>query len=267
MRLKSTIYKWSALLLLNQCFLAELKAAPHVYCEPIFLNGCNLWNNQTILLDSINWQLGITDCTVFDYTSISTTLDRGVSYPMTVTNGGWCGVGVWVDFNNDQGFDSTENLYHNYGNLTSNYTYNFNIMIPGSVNSGSYRMRVLAGWGTDCYTPSANGNGPCGDYQYGNFEDFTLNVSSSPVGVEKISNNISAIEAFPNPAVSSVTVSIKDYNGNESLLQLIDITGNVVRSVPVKNKKEVIDMNDLSKGVYILRYADGVNSRCLRVVK
>ena len=240
------------LILINLCFIAGLNATQHVYCTPSFINGCNLWNNQTIILDSINWSLGSTTCSDNDYTSLSTTLDRGVTYPMTVNNGNWCGCAVWIDFNNDQNFDSTENLYYNYGNISSNYTYIFNITIPANINSGTYRMRVLAGWGTDCFTPSTNGFGPCGDYQYGNYDDFTVNISNASVGIKNISNNsISAIEAFPNPAVSSVTVLINKYTGDESYLELLDITGNIIRSIPVRNEKEVIDMNDLSKGVYI----------------
>ncbi|MFM7729410.1 MAG: GEVED domain-containing protein, partial [Flavobacteriales bacterium] len=132
------------------------------YCSPTFANGCFGWNNKTVVLGSINWALGSSACATSDYTALSTAVSPGQTLPMTVSNGAWCGTGVWVDFNSDFAFDDTENLYHSY-QPSSLQTYNFNITIPANTPSGSYRMRVVAGWGTDCFdNTSTNGYGACG---------------------------------------------------------------------------------------------------------
>jgi hypothetical protein len=95
---------------------------------------------------------------------------------MTVTNGVYCGCSVWVDLNSDGDFDDLdENLYSLYTANATN-TYNFNITIPAATPNGLYRMRVIASWGADGVTVGANGYGACGAYQYGNYDDFTLNV-------------------------------------------------------------------------------------------
>jgi hypothetical protein len=179
MNLKSTFLKLAVILLLTQSVTNISFAGVGGYCSPSFVNSCFSWSNQSIGLDSINWTL--TDCTLSDFTSMSTTVTPGDSVAMSVTSGDWCGCSVWIDFNQDFAFDTIENLFHNYnGNQT--YTYNFYIHIPPGLPPGSYRMRVLAGWGSDGYTEgSGNGWGPCGSYQYGNFDDFTINVAGGCV--------------------------------------------------------------------------------------
>ncbi|MBK5286562.1 MAG: hypothetical protein JJE25_14295, partial [Bacteroidia bacterium] len=156
MNKKSTLVKCIMMLFLSQCILITSDAGAQPYCSPSFSSGCTSWRNQSITLDAINWTLGVSSCTISDYTSDMATLDAGIPYPMTVMNGDWCGCGVWIDFNQDFAFDTTENLFYIY---TANATnaYNFNITIPSSTPTGTYRMRVIAGWGTDCYTVSGNG--------------------------------------------------------------------------------------------------------------
>lgn len=170
--MKKTTLALALLLLIAQITEAQ-------YCSPTFANGCFNWRNQNITLGSINWSIGTTACTTSDYTNLSTTVNAGQTLPMSVTNGSWCGTGVWVDFNSDFTFDDSENLYHSY-QAASVMTYNFNITIPANVPSGSYRMRVIAGWGSDTFTSTGtNGYGACGNYQYGSFQDFTLQVVST----------------------------------------------------------------------------------------
>jgi hypothetical protein len=266
MNLKSTLIKWSMLLLFCQCFIPAANAGTEsVYCNPTFTSGCTNWRNQGVTLGSINWTIGSTSCTVSDYTSTSTTLNPGMSYPMTVLNGDWCGVAVWIDFNQNQVFDAGENLYYHY-NPQAAQTYSFNITIPGGTLPGSYRMRVVSGWGTDCFTTSGNGYGPCGTYTYGNFDDFTVNIIA--VGIPVISDNASPlIEVSPNPASSFVTVTMNSIIGNEASLQLTDLTGKSIQKIKVNSQKEKLDISELPKGIYILSYVDVTQRQNIRLVK
>ncbi len=145
------------------------------YCAPSFVNGCSTWRNQTIDIGSINW-VAPSSCTTWDFTSTSTNVTAGLAETMTVTNANFCGCSVWIDLNADGDFDDVdENLYTMYQPNSSN-TYNFSITVPGSASPGMYRMRVIASWGSDGTSVGANGYGGCGAYQYGNYDDFTLNV-------------------------------------------------------------------------------------------
>ena len=230
-----------------------------VYCEPSFNQGCFSWNNKEITLDSIQWALGATDCTISDYTSISTTLVKGVATPMTVLNGSWCGVGVWIDYDLSGDFDSTENLYYKY-TAGDPQTYNFLITVPIGVPDGAYRMRVIAGWGTDCFTVSANGYGACGIYEYGNFDDFTVNVTSN-VGINE--NQLSAFSLYPNPASNGINL-ISDFIGEKYFI--LDQLGKIVSEGIITSGSSSIDIRSLSNGVYLFRIGDKA-IRSFRVMK
>jgi hypothetical protein len=224
------------------------------YCSPTFANGCTNWRNQAVTLDSIQWTIGSTTCTISDYTALHTTLTAGVAMPMSVMNGDWCGVGVWIDFNLDGNFDDTENLYFLY-NALAGQTYNFNITVPVSVANGMYRMRVIAGWGTDCYNVSSNGYGGCGSYQYGNFDDFTVYVIGSAVGIKENQNTEKAnFSLSPNPVLDQLKVHLNSGLVN-STYTLLDPSGKMVMEGKLNSENSNIEMGTLPAGIYFFSLA------------
>ena len=119
MKKNSTILSLCFMLFFSVVMRSSSAIDPLMYCTPLFANGCDgsgtSWYNHAINFQQINWLAGGTgSCTDYDFTSTSATVYAGVAYPMTVTNGQWCGVSVWIDFNRNEDFDSTENLYHHY---------------------------------------------------------------------------------------------------------------------------------------------------------
>lgn len=188
---------------------------------------------------------------------------------MTVSNAAWCGVGVWIDYNLDGMFDSTENLYHLYS-AAATQTYNFNITVPTSAPDGTFRMRVIAGWGTDCYgITSTNGYGGCGAYQYGNFDDFTVRVTHvSGAGInEAEGNNAISLTASPIPAENFLQVNINGKRDLNSILTLTDITGKSVLTKQVKNQTENMDVSSLAEGIYFLSYKDDKQTKVIKIKK
>ena len=179
------------------------------YCSPTFANGCFVWRNLTIYLGDINWDIGSTDCSVSDYTAMSTTVYAGQPVDMTVINGNWCGCAVWVDLDNSSSFEDSENLYFSYVGGDPSYTYDFPITIPASTPTGSYRMRVIAPWGSDGFlSTNTNGYGPCGAFQYGNFDDLTLNVIGT-TGIADAPNN-APLSVGPNPTSGEVALNVRN---------------------------------------------------------
>lgn len=230
------------------------------YCEPTFSNGCFNWTNEVIVIGDIDWSRDAKDCALSDYTDLSTAITPGVPTPMLVTNGHWCGCAVWVDLNNDQAFDASENLYHTYVGGDPTYDYSFNLTIPDGTPTGSYRMRVIAGWGSDGVTVGANGYGPCGAYQYGNFDDFTLEVEAS--GIAESAGDM--LTLGPNP--TSGLVSIK---GQVDRVRISAIDGRdlgELRGVGEGNAT-IIDLGAYTDGAYLLTCYTGAVRRTVRVVK
>jgi hypothetical protein len=106
-----------------------------------------------------------------DYTSMSTILNSGESYDITIVNGNSYSsddIGIWIDWNQDQDFeDADENVVcevNNGGEGT------FTITVPPGALPGDTRMRIRMKWsGDDC-------GDPCGTTSYGEVEDYTVSV-------------------------------------------------------------------------------------------
>jgi hypothetical protein len=108
-----------------------------------------------------------------DYTAMSTDVDAGTTYSITITNGEiWTSddLGVWVDWNQDEDFeDAGEQMVCEGGNGGHG---TFDINVPTDALGGATTMRVRIKYsGSDC-------GSPCGTTSYGEVEDYTLNVNS-----------------------------------------------------------------------------------------
>ena len=111
-----------------------------------------------------------------DFTSISTTLAKGVSNTITVTPK-WTGTvydegyGVFIDYNQDGDFsDAGETVYTKSKSKTTPVVGSFTV--PVSATTGETRMRVVLKYNA---TPTA-----CeASFQYGEVEDYTVVIGNS----------------------------------------------------------------------------------------
>jgi hypothetical protein len=137
------------------------------YCSAS--GGCDEYIAQVIFGD-INNSSGCSGGYA-DYTNLSTTVNLGETYDITVVNGNVYSaddLGIWIDWNQDGDFDDPgENVVCEIDNGGQG---TFQITVPDNALPGSTRMRIRIKWsGSDC------GN-PCGTTTYGEVEDYTINV-------------------------------------------------------------------------------------------
>jgi subtilase family serine protease len=111
-----------------------------------------------------------------DYTSLSTTLNKGTSYPLSISPGlSWIGnlpnayIRAWIDFNDNKVFDNNEIIYAK-NNATSLIE---NVFIPLTAATGNVRMRVALKFGA---YPTA-----CETFDRGEVEDYTVNIQGGGV--------------------------------------------------------------------------------------
>ena len=132
-----------------------------------------------------------------DYTGLSATVPKGIRYPVTVTNGALfyptdeCG--IWVDWNQDNDFDDAGETISVWGSPGVG-PYTASITPPVGAVSGGTRMRVRI-----VDTSIGNQLSPCDLADYGEVEDYTINVAdgiagdfAAPVGVDFIDLSIFA---------------------------------------------------------------------------
>ncbi|MEM6772043.1 MAG: GEVED domain-containing protein, partial [Bacteroidota bacterium] len=171
---------------------------------------------------------------------------------------------VYIDYNADGDFtDAGELAFQSAGSNTRTGT----ITIPTGAAIGSTRMRVQMQW--NAYTSSS-----CQTFQYGEVEDYTLNISGgsrlntpdAPVNAKRITP--AELELFPNPVQSELTVRIPLQNEEpQANWMVLDATGKVVRSGVAKAATLrgglTVDVRNLAAGMYYL----SLNGKVTRVTK
>ncbi|MCK4342298.1 MAG: HYR domain-containing protein [Phycisphaerae bacterium] len=112
-----------------------------------------------------------------DYTALSTTMEVGGSYDITITLGSPYSSdlgGLWIDWNRDYDFDDAGEFIALAGSPGYG-PYTATIIPPWGAAVGDTRLRVRIQDGS--FDPTLE---PCGATDYGEVEDYTINVIPGP---------------------------------------------------------------------------------------
>ena len=134
-----------------------------------------------------------------DYTALSTDMTISQSYPITITIGGGYAsdeLSCWVDWNYDGDFDdANETIVLAYTAASGVFDATGTITVPSGASVSATRLRVSV---KDGAVPTS-----CETFQYGEVEDYTINVQSSGTA-----------PTVTTQAVSSITCTTATGNGN-----------------------------------------------------
>jgi hypothetical protein len=175
----------------------------HGYCVPAvtyayddYITNVTTTGGYTNINNSTTYDSGYVN-----FTAMAVSKAAGSSFDISITRlGGYDSVGVYIDWNNNLSFDDEgENLVNVTGSWSGTATYTGSIAIPADTPTGSYRMRVRSIY---YYNNSIT---PCGDVNYGETEDYTLNVAEQPANCEAPGTPI--VEAG-NVTTSAITVTV-----------------------------------------------------------
>jgi|GEM_PF-643724 len=126
---------------------------------------------------------------------------------------------VWIDFNQDGDFDdSRERVIMQAGN----HTINVNIYVPVSsiALSGQTRMRVSMKYGV---APDI-----CETFQYGEVEDYTVNISNGNKIADETALNI---RNYPNPFNDYANIEFNILKDSPVTLKIYDLTGRQITTL------------------------------------
>ena len=153
-------------------------ATEGTYCVPLNSTGCTFPDIITgVSFGGINTTSACNNPAAgqggFSYfTAPNPTYNAGTSYTITVNTGGDTeGVGVWIDYNQNNAFDAAELVLSGYAG-TNPATYTATVTIPANALNGATRMRVRCTYATN----SAN-VGPCTAVTFGETEDYKITIS------------------------------------------------------------------------------------------
>ncbi|MFT5183494.1 MAG: serine protease [Flavobacteriales bacterium] len=222
------------------------------YCE-VTGDGSQEWIAR-VVLNSIDNESG-SDAGYGDYTSISTELNPGGAYTITLEPGFSTGSAwteyfmVWIDYNANGEFEDNEVAYD--PGETTTVAISGTINVPLDAYPGSIRMRVAMDYqGT---IGGGNNPTPCDPLAYGEFEDYCIHMSDE-VSVEEAS--IDAFTIFPNPASDQLTIKWSESTKLKSAA-ILDLRGKVIfnKDQPY-GQMSVLDLSNFADGVYFIRLVD-----------
>lgn len=229
-----------------------------LYCKPAYSAGCNGFSPETSISSFTmttspvfsNLNNGCASFTLFSKTPIA--LQSELSYPFTITLDGTSSyyaqhVAIWIDMNKDGVFGATEKLFATTSSTSKSSKITGSITLPKLATSIQTRMRVRTG----SYSLGVVTD-PCTSMYYGETEDYVVNITGSGLGLEDESK-AAELSFYPNPSEGTIHLREK-----LKLVEVLDMTGSVVFSIKPENK-EVIDLNNLNNGAYLLRTIDFEN--------
>ncbi|WP_106915904.1 T9SS type A sorting domain-containing protein [Chryseobacterium aurantiacum] len=213
------------------------------YCTPAFQYGASSNMISNVTFGNINNASTTNSSTTpeyEDFTSISTDLVAGNSYPISVKGPSSTfpsDVVVYIDFNQNGNFDDAGESFFigrlAAANPANAFTIDSSITIPSNVSGGSKRMRILKNTNVSAYSdPNAQNsiNSACDQgLRAGQTEDYTVNISGGSPGFPAPycgSENVTTLTVSEISRVEFVGLTNESpIDGNSSVIE--DFTGTV----------------------------------------
>jgi hypothetical protein len=155
------------------------------YCTPAYSTGCTSGDDiDDVILNGANGTMisnlgnpcpagGYQNYTTSTAPNMTADLILGNTYTGNVTTNYAFGnesVKIWIDFNNNGTFETTE-VVATLNNISSTSTGAISIAIPAITSVGTRRMRIRLN-----YTSTAAGIDPCNSVTWGECHDYNVNI-------------------------------------------------------------------------------------------
>jgi subtilisin-like proprotein convertase family protein len=171
-------------LFLSLCYKNVYSQTP-VYCSAPGSN-CSFFDQiSNVKFSTLNNSSTCSGSGYADYTSAvaAPTINRGATVPLSVTigPGGNDSAAVWIDYNQNGIFESSEYTFIGGSTASSDVTVTAGIKIPNNAMAGIARMRVRVKY----YAADPPDNIPwtdanaCTGYQYSETEDYNVNINAT----------------------------------------------------------------------------------------
>lgn len=224
----------------------SIEACPPGYCIPNISNTSEGDFIAGVYLGDIN---NATDgaTSYSDYTALSTDMAQGQDYTVSITGGDYSpdAYAAWIDYNNDGSFSSDEKLGQ-ASTIEEGQVVTIPFMVPEDAWVGTARMRVRCAYASFPMDP-------CIDYEFGETEDYSVNVFLGNNGVAE--NAAMRFAVMPNP--SDGNFQIRALSAGNTKIELMDLTGRVVyaeQALLVAGALHTISLQgELETGTYALR--------------
>ncbi|HEX2617987.1 MAG TPA: T9SS type A sorting domain-containing protein, partial [Flavobacteriales bacterium] len=90
-------------------------------------------------------------------------------------------------------------------------------------------------------------------------------ITDLTTGIDDLEGSTEALSVWPNPATDRLTIALPSTNARTA--EVLDASGRVVLTSPVRVTNNTLDVSALSSGAYTVRLTGGEGVRTARFVK
>ncbi len=230
-------------------YCADPQTAPctSAYIDAVSILGTTLRNRGTGCTSGAT-DPGYTSFAAADSTTAA--IRAGQTYSLTVNSSSAGAVGAWIDYNNNNVFDTVEYIVVSpRPNPTPGQPVTVQFTVPDSAVTTNQpvgmriRNRRVAGM---------QNTSACTQAFDGETEDYLLTILPRIVGVA--APRVSALDVYPNPNTGHFRVNLTNTGARRIELALTDALGRVVHTQTGRdNTVAELQLPELATGVYFLR--------------
>ncbi|OFX19784.1 MAG: hypothetical protein A2033_18435 [Bacteroidetes bacterium GWA2_31_9] len=226
--------------------LSYINVALPVYCDALsnstayeFISNVSFGdiNNTSVATAYSDFTSNVTDILLGESKAIGVTISGTYSTDQ---------IFIWIDWNKNGVFtDAGEDVFvsANAG-VSTDYTYNTTVTAPLDASLGEVRIRIRL-------HDSAAGpmSDPCGNSDYGEVEDYSLNVISNITTSEFNGTKTVVTNVYPNPASVFVNIASK----NIEQVCIYNLLGQDVFKGNYSTDFLTLDLLKYQKGIYFIK--------------
>jgi hypothetical protein len=95
----------------------------------------------------------------------------------------------------------------------------------------------------------------------------TASFKTFPVSVSNIAGGAIGLAAYPNPVSDVLTVEVSGNRSGAAYIVVTDVSGRQLLKQEANSAKNLVPMNNLPAGIYMIKYMDDVHNEVIRVNK
>jgi len=172
---------------------------------------------------------------------------------------------LWIDFNDNNTFETSERLVNDFDYGTQGnqpYTGSPTVAIDINAALGSHMLRARS-----IYTqPSSD---PCNNVQYGETEDYMVNIYD-PAAIDENMNKNTRLFEILTRGNGKYTLNYSGFEGSTTM-SVFNSLGDVVASKNLRSGKNLnqfsLSLTEFSHGSYLIRIDDESARRIKRVFR
>lgn len=97
-------------------------------------------------------------------------------------------------------------------------------------------------------------------------DNIWIYEGSEPVSIRE-STPISKVSIYPNPTNSVLNIDLKDNDSKDASIEIFNMVGKNIYRQELKNKKTVINMENYSTGIYLVKFSNNLGNQTYKIIK